>query len=75
MPLNLYVTLILPFLCYLAFGAFMYTYAAWPVVQKYMIDPVSKKQDDDSFDVENSSDGEPTQAEIDAAWDAMDAGN
>ena len=72
LPLNLYVTLLLPFLCYLAFGAFMYTYAAWPIVQKYMIDPVSKKQDGDR---ESSSDGEPSQGEVDAAWDAMDQAN
>ena len=37
------VALILPVLCYLAFVGFMYTYAAWPVLKKYMIDPVPAK--------------------------------
>lgn len=31
---------ILPFLCLLGFCGFMYTFAAYPVIQKYMIDPV-----------------------------------
>ena len=33
---------ILPFLCLLGFCGFMYTYAAYPVLQRYMIDPVQK---------------------------------
>lgn len=33
---------ILPFLCLLGFCGFMYTFAAYPVIQKYMIDPVQK---------------------------------
>ena len=33
---------IIPFLCLLGFCGFMYTYAAYPVLQKYMIDPVQK---------------------------------
>lgn len=33
---------IIPFLCLLAFCGFMYTYAAYPVIKRYMIDPVQK---------------------------------
>lgn len=38
------VAIILPFLYFLAFAAFMYTYAAYPVIKKYMIDPVPTKE-------------------------------
>ncbi len=40
--IKVYVVIILPFLYFLAFSGFMYTYAAWPVVKRYMIDPVQK---------------------------------
>jgi uncharacterized membrane protein YesL len=33
---------IIPFLCLLGFCGFMYTYAAYPIIQRYMIDPVQK---------------------------------
>ena len=33
--------IIMPFLYLLAFWGFMSTYAAYPVIQKYMIDPVA----------------------------------
>lgn len=33
---------IIPFLCLLGFCGFMYTYAAYPILQRYMIDPVQK---------------------------------
>ena len=42
-PMKLAFVILLPFLCLLAFCGFMYTYAAYPVLQKYMIDPVVKK--------------------------------
>ena len=42
--IGVYAVIILPFIYYLAFVGFMYTYAAWPVVQKYMIDPVQNKK-------------------------------
>jgi uncharacterized membrane protein YesL len=42
-PMKLAFVILLPFLCLLAFCGFMYTYAAYPVLQKYMIDPVSTK--------------------------------
>ena len=41
-PLKVAVVIIIPFLCLFAFCGFMYTYAAYPVIQKYMIDPVQK---------------------------------
>ena len=43
LPMQIAVVLIIPFLCLLAFCGFMYTYAAYPILQKYMIDPVVKK--------------------------------
>ena len=43
MPLKLYVFIILPFLYVPALCTFMYTYAAYPVIKKYMIDPVPSK--------------------------------
>ena len=41
-PMKIAVVIIIPALCLLAFCGFMYTYAAYPVIQKYMIDPVQK---------------------------------
>ena len=41
-PLKMAVVIIIPVLCLLAFSGFMYTYAAYPVLQRYMIDPVKK---------------------------------
>lgn len=40
---NIAVGIILPFLFFLAISAFMYTYAAYPVIKRYMIDPVPSK--------------------------------
>ena len=42
-PMKLAFVILLPFLCLLAFCGFMYTYAAYPILQRYMIDPVVKK--------------------------------
>ncbi len=36
-PLKIYAMLIVPALCFLAFAGFMYTFAAYPVIEKYMI--------------------------------------
>ncbi len=58
---KLYAVIILPFLCILAFWGFMYTYAAWPIIEKYMIAPPPKKADDD-LDGEPEDDGEPATA-------------
>ncbi len=59
------VAIIIPFLCFLAFAAFMYTYAAYPVIKRYMIDPVPVKtpaaattSSDDEDDSEDAVDGE-----------------
>ena len=46
LPMKLAVVLILPFLCLLAFCGFMYTYAAYPVIKKNMIDPVVSKAEE-----------------------------
>ncbi len=45
LPLGLGVTLVLPFIYYLGICAFIYTYAAYPVIKKYMIDPVDSYND------------------------------
>ena len=49
-PMKLAFVILLPFLCLLAFCGFMYTYAAYPVLQKYMIDPVIKTSAEDAKD-------------------------
>ena len=41
---------ILPFLCLLAFCGFMYTFAAYPVIERYMIAPPPKPASTDSED-------------------------
>ena len=41
LPLGLGVALVLPFVYYLGICGFISTYAAYPVIKKYMIDPVS----------------------------------
>ena len=38
------VGIIIPLLCFMGIMAFMYNYAAYPVIQKYMIDPPTKKE-------------------------------
>lgn len=44
LPMGLGVTLVLPLIYYLGICAFIYTYAAYPVIKKYMIDPVAPKE-------------------------------
>ena len=39
LPVGVGVTVILPLLYYLGVSAFIYNYAAYPVIKKYMIDP------------------------------------
>ena len=41
---NIAVGIIIPFLFFLAVSAFTYTYAAYPVIKRYMIDPVPAKK-------------------------------
>lgn len=36
-PLKVYAVIIIPFLCVLGISGFMYTFAAYPVIEKYMI--------------------------------------
>ena len=42
-PMRIYGIIAIPFFIVPALSAFMYAYAAWPVIRKYMIDPVEKK--------------------------------
>ncbi len=46
LPLGLGVVIILPFLYYLGFYQFITTYAAYPVIKKYMIDPPQKSNEE-----------------------------
>ena len=56
-PLKIYVVILLPFLCLLGFSGFMYTYAAYPVIERYMIAPVTQKaQTNQSENSETDSD-------------------
>ena len=49
LPMGLGVTIVLPLIYYLGLCAFIYTYAAYPIIKKYMIDPVApaKNADED----------------------------
>ena len=53
LPLGLGVALVLPFIYYLGVCGFISTYAAYPIIQKYMIDPVAPKQTEDNDPIEN----------------------
>ena len=44
-PLNIPIPIILPFFYFLSFTAFTSAYAAYPVIDKYMIAPYPKKQE------------------------------
>ncbi len=50
------VGIIIPFLFFLAATAFMYTYAAYPVIQRYMIDPVPAKAKAEAESAEEAED-------------------
>lgn len=43
MPFKVYAVMLIPALCLLGFSGFMYTFAAYPVIEKYMIAPVTPK--------------------------------
>lgn len=47
MPLNIAIPLILPFLYYLSFTAFTSAYAAYPIIDRYMIAPYAGKQEEE----------------------------
>ncbi len=53
-PLGIAIPLILPFLYYLSVTAFTSAYAAYPIIEKYMITPYAKKisEADETEDVE-----------------------
>ncbi len=50
--------LVLPFICFFGFSGFMYTFAGWPILERYMIAPVSpaKKAPTGSEDAVESTD-------------------
>ncbi len=45
MQINVYAVLILPFIFFLGFAGFMHTYAAYPIIERYMIAPVAKDEE------------------------------
>lgn len=47
------IAIVLPLIYYLGASAFIYTYAAYPVIKKYMIDPVEPVKDPFSNDASN----------------------
>ncbi len=51
LPVGLGVVLVLPLIYYLAVCAFIYTYAAYPVIKKYMIDPVDTPKSTESMEI------------------------
>ena len=48
LPMGLGVTIVLPLVYYLGVCAFIYTFAAYPIIKKYMIDPVPTVSSDDA---------------------------
>ncbi len=52
LPMGLGVVVVLPLIYYLGVCAFIYTYAAYPVIKKYMIDPVQKPTDANAEEAE-----------------------
>lgn len=56
-PLGIAIPLILPLLYYLAVCTFTTTYAAYPIIERYMITPYMKKEDEEEFeDADEESD-------------------
>lgn len=45
LQVNVYAVLILPFIFFLGFAGFMHTYAAYPVIERYMIAPPAKEDE------------------------------
>ncbi len=41
-PIKFYAIILIPFLCVFGFSGFMYTFAAYPIIEKYMIAPVKQ---------------------------------
>lgn len=53
-PLGIAIPLILPFLYYLAVTSFTTAYAAYPVIERYMIEPFAKAEDEEEDALEAS---------------------
>ncbi len=54
-PMNIIIPLVLPFFYFLAVAGFITTYAAYPVIEKYMIEPVVAEGKKDDADDENEN--------------------
>lgn len=59
LPLGLGVTLVLPLIYYLGVCGFIYTYAAYPVIKKYMIDGVNTPDSGNAVSISVSNDETP----------------
>ena len=55
-PMSFSVAIIIPVVYIMAATAFMSAYAAYPVIDKYMIEPYAKKSNDDEFTYFNNAD-------------------
>lgn len=62
-PLGIAIPLILPFLYYLAVTAFTSTYAAYPIIERYMITPYLNRQNEEDEDEEAGDDEEESTEE------------
>ncbi len=59
-PLSFAIPLLLPFLYYLAVTAFTSTYAAYPIIDRYMIEPYRTNEEEVEETDGTSDEGEPT---------------
>ncbi len=57
LSIGLAAPVILPFFYLLGFSGFMASYAAWPIIQKYMIDPYTDEQSGHDEDDGDDTDG------------------
>ncbi len=54
---NIVIALILPFLFYFSFTAFTSAYAAYPIIDRYMIEPYRGAEEDEEVDEETDAEG------------------
>ena len=60
---GLAIPVILPFFYYLAVNAFMSTYAAYPIIDRYMIAPYQKVEGDDEYEEDEEANAPSSDAE------------
>lgn len=62
-PLGIAIPLLLPFLYYLAVTAFTSAYAAYPVIDRYMIEPYRTEHDEEDVEAESVTEADETEKE------------